>query len=81
MINCRGFEHLGDAEEFFFGKGGGQDLQTDGQLGVGEPAGDADAGDARQVGRDRVDVREVHGQRVVDFLADFKGRFRRRRAH
>src|SRR5262245_7553691 len=53
-------------------------LQANWQTSRGEAAGDAHAGDAGQVGGDRVEVFQVHGQRIVGLLAELeRGGWRR----
>ena len=47
----------------------------------GGPAGHAHAGDARQAAGNGVNVGQVHGQRIVDLLAQFERRERRDRRH
>ncbi len=60
--------------------GGRHELDPDGEAVLGrEPDGEADAGDAREVRRDRREVVEVHGQRVVELLAELERRGGRRR--
>ena len=52
-------------------------MQADRQARLREAARDADAGDAGQIRADRIDVGEIHRQRVVRFLADLEGGGRR----
>ena len=67
------FMHPSHAQQFFLRESRGQDLQADGQVALCETAGNADAGYARQVATDRVDIGQVHGERVVHFFADLEG--------
>ena len=76
----RPLEDAGGAQQFLLGEGRGQELQADRQAGLRQAAGNTQAGNAGQVGRDRVNVREVHGQRVGGPLAELEGRGRRGRA-
>ncbi len=46
------------------------DLQTDGQTVVRETAGDRNPRDARQVGGQGENIRQIHGQRIVKGFAD-----------
>ena len=55
----------------------GQKLHTDRQSGGGESARHGDAGNSGQVCRDRENIGQIHLQRIIRFLADFK-RGRRR---
>src|SRR5258708_2213185 len=50
-----------------------QNLQSNWQPGFRLPAGNADSRDSRQVGSDRIDVRQIHGQRVVCFFTQLEG--------
>jgi len=67
---------VGDFEDVGLAEGFTHDLEADregrGFVRLGEPAGDADATDPREVGGDRKDVREVHLKRVVGFLTDLE---------
>src|SRR5439155_8640130 len=73
--------HPSDAQQFFLFKRRSLNLQADGQIRLRESAGNADAGDAREVAANRVDIRQVHLQRVLGFLTDFESGRRRGRAH
>src|SRR5688572_14419707 len=46
----------------------------------GETAGNTDSRNAGQICRHGINVVQVHGQRIVELLADKKGRRRRRRS-
>ena len=55
----------------------GQKLHADRQPGGGKSARHGDARNPGQIGRDRENIGQIHLQRIVRFLADFK-RGRRR---
>lgn len=66
-------EHVGGAEEAVFVEGAGLHLEADGEAGFCEAAGEADAGEAGEVGGDGVQVFEVHRERVVGLFTEFEG--------
>src|SRR3990170_282387 len=70
LIGVRHFEDGGLIERL------ADELESDRQPGLGEPAGDGDAREARQVDRDREDVREVHLERVLGLLPELERRRR-----
>ena len=64
------------AEQPLLLESGAHELQTDGQsVGIGA-AWNADGTVSGKVGGDGVDVTEIHGQRVVRFISEAKGRRR-----
>src|SRR5919205_105232 len=67
-----------EAEDVRLAPVAAHELEADGQPLGREAAGDAHAGDAREVGHAGVDVREVHRERVVRLLAEAEGGRRRR---
>ncbi len=67
--SVRGLVGAGDREELGLLEGLADDLEADRQPALREAAGDADAGQAGQVDPDRVDVVQVHRQRVGGLLA------------
>ena len=65
-----------DAKDRRFVKVLADDLHTDGHAFAVEAAGQRERGQAREVDRDRVDVRKIHLQRVLSFFAELKCRRR-----
>jgi hypothetical protein len=65
---------MGDLQEAGFVEVFGEDLHADGQvrLALGSAAGDGDAGDAGEAGGDRVDVGEIHLERIVHAFAELE---------
>ncbi len=61
-----------DAKDRRFIKVLADDLHTDGHAFAVEAAGQREGGQAREVDRDRVDIRKIHLQRVLSFLANVK---------
>src|SRR5208283_1052604 len=55
---------VGNGEQAGLLEGLADDLQTDGQAGPREPAGDREAGQAGEVEADRINVAQVHGERI-----------------
>src|SRR5260370_18083065 len=51
-----------------------QNLKSNGQARTGGAAGDTDPRDTGQIASDRIDVRQVHGQRVIGLFADLETR-------
>src|SRR5260370_42016593 len=51
-----------------------QNLKSNGQARTGGAAGDTDPRDTGQIASDRVDVGQVHGQRVIGLFADLESR-------
>ena len=74
------FEHPCDTQEFILGKCRGQDLQADGQIVFVKARWDAYPGNTRQVRCYRIDVGQVHLQRVCGLFACLKSG-RRRNGH
>ena len=68
------------AEETLLAQRRRLEVQADGQAAGTETAGDRNAGDAGQVRAHRVEIEKIHGQRVVDPLAQLEGRCGRDRA-
>src|SRR5205823_14122260 len=69
----------GDAEQRLFVERSADQLQADGPFPRIETTGDGDARKPGQVGRDGVDVVQVHRERVVQLLAQLERRRRTRR--
>ena len=67
------FVHAGGAQKGAFSKLRALQLQADRQTPGGETARDTDTADACQIAADRINVTEVHGQRVSRFLAHLEG--------
>ena len=72
LVGIRGAEHLLLLER------PADDLQADGQLPAAQAARKRDGRHPRQVHRNRVDVRQVHLQGVLDLLAQLESRRRHR---
>ena len=71
----------GGAQQHVLGERRGHELEADRQVGLGKSARNADPGDTGEVGRDRIDVGQIHRQRVGRALADRESGRRRRRTH
>ena len=63
------FEGVGGAEDGFFSEAGTDQLQSDGQIGFCETAGEGDGSIACEIGRDGENVGEVHFERVLGAFA------------
>src|SRR5215471_293327 len=72
--SCRRVLHyMGEAEDSGFVEVFAQDLQADGQARLRLAAGDTDPRHADQIADYRIDVGQIHLQRIVSFFAQLKG--------
>src|ERR1043166_8711784 len=79
---CALFVRVGNSKERLFAQWLAEQLQADGQFRLRrEPARQDQTADPREVARKRENIREIHLQWVIGFLADLKGRGRSGRCY
>ena len=76
MPFSRPFIHPRSAQQMFLREVRLEELQADGEAGLREAAGEREAGGAREVRAERVDVLEVHGERVGGQFVELERRGR-----